>query len=711
MLLLASIGNAQIVNIPDANFKTALLTTLCASTDESTYHIADLNGDGEIQVSEALAVLWLDVHGQNIANLAGIEAFENLLSISCYSNQLTSLSLTNPQLNRLRCSNNQLTSLNISSLTQLQTLDCGGNNLTSLDITNFPILVMLWCNNNQLTEIDMSQNPLLVHHVMGSNLFTSLDFSATAPITDGEYAVYELEDNPNLTNVNFKSGITQSSYGIISIYNCPNLAFVCTGDVQLAYIQSQVIIGNPQPIVYNSYCSFTPGGQYNTISGRLAFDSDNNGCDASDTGMPNVSVHITDGSNAGANFSHQSGNYKFYTGAGTFTVEPQLELPSYFNVSPASATVNFPEANASLQTQNFCFTANGSHPDLEIILSPIGTARPGFDANYLLVYKNKGNQSVSGSANLSFDDAHADFVSAVPNVNAQAINNLSWIFTNLQPFETRTIIVKLNINSTVENPPVQAGDFLDFTATITPPSGDETPEDNVFSLHQHVVNALDPNDKTCLEGENVTVDNVGKYLHYNINFENTGTSDAVNVVVKDIIDTTKFDINSLQLLYASHPVETKITGNVVEFIFENINLPPSAINPIGGHGNVLFKIKTLPGLAIGTEVSNTAGIYFDYNAPIATNTARTTFAALGKTDFKKDDSITIYPNPVKNSVHITAKNNITNIQLFDIEGRILQTTIENKNTATLDISKQQSGIYFLKVETVDGSTIEKIIKE
>ena len=30
-----------------------------------------------------------------------------------------------------------------------------------------------------------------------------------------------------------------------------------------------------------------------------------------------------------------------------------------------------------------------------------------------------------------------------------------------------------------------------------------------------------------------------------------------------------FDKNSLQLLYASHPVKTKIDGNKVEFIVEN----------------------------------------------------------------------------------------------------------------------------------------------
>ena len=692
LLLLTGIVNAQIVNIPDANFKTALVSTICVDTngDGSSDTNADINNDGEIELSEALAVIHLKVSTQNISSLAGIENFTNLQSLDCSSNQLITL--------------------DISTLTQLKTLICPQNNLTALDVTNQPLLIWLWCQNNQLTSIDLSNNPHLLIHNLSYNLFTTLDFSANvADPANGDGATFVLSGNPNLTYVNFKNGITQNY--AISLDNCPNLAFVCAEGSHIAYIQSSAFIENPAAIVFNSYCSFTPGGEFNSVTGKLSFDADNNGCDGNDPGMSQVRVKIDDGVNTGINFSNPAGNYTFYTGVGNYTIEPQLEIPNYFNVSPASAAVNFPIVDESVQTQNFCISANGNHPDLEIILTPSGPARPGFDANYLLVYKNKGNQAISGSVSLNFDDALTDFVSSAPNADSQSVNNLSWNFSNLLPFQTQSIHFTLNVNSTVENPPVNIGDILNSTASINYATGDETPDDNVFELHQHVVNALDPNDKTCLEGENITFENVGKYLHYNINFENTGTSDAVNVVVKDIIDTTKFEINSLQLLYSSYPAYTRINGNVVEFIFENINLPPSSVNPIGGHGNVLFKIKTLPGLAVGTEVSNTAGIYFDYNAPIATNTARTTFAALSKTDFTKDNSIVIYPNPVKNSVHIMAKSIITNVQLFDIEGRILQTIFENKNDTALDISKQLNGIYFLKIITADGSTTEKIIKE
>jgi hypothetical protein len=200
-------------------------------------------------------------------------------------------------------------------------------------------------------------------------------------------------------------------------------------------------------------------------------------------------------------------------------------------------------------------------------------------------------------------------------------------------------------------------------------------------------------------------------LHYNINFENIGTAEAINIVVKDTINTAKFDVNSLQLQYASHEVESKVTGNIVEFIFKNINLPSAILDPIGGHGNVLFKIKTIPTLVVGDNVESLANIYFDYNDPIATNEAITSITALSNPDFVRDKTIVIAPNPTKNNVTVTSKNKILSIQLFDVQGRILQTVLENKNSTTLDISNKSDGIYFLKVTTEVGSSVEKLVKE
>ena len=150
-------------------------------------------------------------------------------------------------------------------------------------------------------------------------------------------------------------------------------------------------------------------------------------------------------------------------------------------------------------------------------------------------------------------------------------------------------------------------------------------------MNQTVVNSFDPNDKTCLEGDIVTPDLIGEYVNYVIRFENTGTYPAENIVVKDIIDLSKFDISTLIPIKASHSYGTKISdGNKVEFIFEKINLPFDNAN---NDGYIAFKIKTLSTLVVGDSFANEASIYFDYNFPIVTNKATSTFKSLAVEDF------------------------------------------------------------------------------
>ena len=122
----------------------------------------------------------------------------------------------------------------------------------------------------------------------------------------------------------------------------------------------------------------------------------------------------------------------------------------------------------------------------------------------------------------------------------------------------------------METPAVNIGDQLTFTAIVSPINGDENEADNFFTFNQIVVGSYDPNDIICLEGDTVSPSEIGKYLHYAINFENTGNYPAENIVVKDIIDATIFDVKSLQVLNSSDAVTARITGNVAEFIFQNI---------------------------------------------------------------------------------------------------------------------------------------------
>jgi hypothetical protein len=55
----------------------------------------DTDGDEEISVTEAEAVTYLGVSDENISDMTGIEAFVNLNSLYCCSNQITTLDVSN----------------------------------------------------------------------------------------------------------------------------------------------------------------------------------------------------------------------------------------------------------------------------------------------------------------------------------------------------------------------------------------------------------------------------------------------------------------------------------------------------------------------------------------------------------------------------------------------------------------------------------------
>jgi hypothetical protein len=806
LLLLSGIANAQIVNIPDANFKAKLLEAdvtneIARDINYNSIKI-DINNDGEIDILEANNVYHLNVGSSDITNIEGINNFVNLYNLSCTDNELSfvniislvnlnyfncssnqisdsnniivpnnlqklllrnnlftnfnlnnltnlieldlnfnyqlssiqldgllslqklycinnnlnSLSITNSNIEEIDCANNQLTSLSFENFNSLKFLHCDGNNLTNLNVSNCNNLKYINCSNNQLTNIDLSTTVNLESISASNNLFNYLDFSNCSfkhfwiignltNVINPSFA-----NNPNLIGINFKNGNDNSDsswYGFQSqaFQGCPNLNYICVdSEYERTFLSSFLDINT---VAVNSYCSFTPGGNFNTITGIIKYDSNNDGCNINDANNPNIRININDGLSIGAAFTNSSGAYSFYTQNGDFILSPTLENPSWFNISPTTATILFTDNNNNTAIQDFCITANGIHPDLEIVISPVFPSRPGFDAVYKIVYRNKGNLPLSqqNGVTLAFDLNRMDFLAASVLPSQTAPGSLSWDYTNLRPFESREILVTFNINAPTDAIPVNIGDVLTFTATVLPQVGDEDTGDNVYVYNEIVVGSFDPNDISCLEGDVVSPAEIGNYLHYMIRFENTGTAEAENVVVRTEINPADFDINSLQLLNTSHPVDARIRGNIVEFIFQNILLES------GGHGNVLLKVKSKSSLQQGDSVKKSANIYFDYNYPIATNEAETTFQALNNPSFEQDQSISLYPNPAKDKVNVSGDYDLQSIQLFDVQGRLLQTQLVEGNQTVLDIATQSNGVYFIKVTSDKGIKVGKIVKE
>ena len=716
----------------------------------------------------------LECFGNKLISL-DVTPLVNLSYLDCSFNKLTSLDVTTlGSLSKLVCMFNQLTSLDVAPLVNLTYLDCSSNLITSLDLSNNIHIKDLYCTNNrvsslninncvelvnlsasrnELISLDVSDNINLDYFSCGYNKLTTLDFSTNIgymndkafgsllvnnnqlksiilPNFNANFPAIKLSNNlfetiefksvdlsnmvcnanPNLTSIIFKNlqlNLLEINFNN-AFFECPNLKYLCVKESDILIATEK--FSSFRNLQINSYCSFNPGGIFYIIKGNTKVDNNNNGCDVEDTNYPNFKFNITNSTISGSLISDASGNYSIPVQAGTHTMTPVLENPSYFNISPTNTVVTFPTQTSPF-TQDFCITTNGVHPDLEVTVLPINRARPRFDASYKIIYKNKGTNTQSGSVNLKFNDAVLDLVSSTPVVATQTANNLSWDFSDLKPFETREITVTVNVNGPMETPAVNGGDTLDFTTTITSTLTDETPTDNTFTLNQTVVNAFDPNDKTCLEGTTIPPSAVGKYVHYMIRFENKGTAEAQNVVVKDMIDTSKFDISSLLVTQGSHPFVTKISEtNKVEFIFENINLP---FDDATNDGYVAFKIKTKPSLVVGDSFSNTASIYFDYNFPIVTNTATTSvLQSLGNQDFKFDSYFRIYPNPVKEVLNIDFKKQIevTSISIFNMLGQQILVIPNAQQTKQVDVSSLKTGNYFIKLSSNIGNSNARFIK-
>jgi surface protein len=523
--------------------------------------------------------------------------------------------------------------------------------------------------------------------------------------------LYDWDFNPSVDLTQFvgSSGLDSDNYDLLLSrfvnLNLPSRTMSAFGLEYCDFLSRDTLMQNGWVFFGDVLSSSCP---VNTLNGTILFDIDNNGCTSSDIVTEDIALLINDGTNE-ITIYNAIGLYNVKLPNGTFTITPVLDS-NLFISTPQSASVTL--ASTGVVTQDFCLTATSTVNDLEITILPLEDARPGFDTNYKLIYKNKGNTRLSGSVNFTYQDDFMDFLTANPATTSSSVGMLSWVFIDLDPFETREIEFSMNLNTPTEPTfPLNSNDLLDFNATINPTSNDDTPLDNVFDLQQVVVNSYDPNDKTCLQGETILPTMVGEYVQYRIRFENEGTASAITVRIVDYIDTNKFDIATLIPLSASHDYTTTITeGNKVEFQFDNINLPFTAP---ASQGYVLFKIKTIDTLVLGDDFSNQAEIYFDFNFPIITNLETTQVAIPLSLNESNLFQASLFPNPAQNSVSVTSNLEFHQYTIYNTLGAaVSQQKLESPALShDIPVNNLVSGLYFVEVKGDQSSFVVKMIKE
>ena len=236
---------------------------------------------------------------------------------------------------------------------------------------------------------------------------------------------------------------------------------------------------------------------------------------------------------------------------------------------------------------------------------------------------------------------------------------------------------------------------------------DDEPWLDIFCLES--VNSFDPNDKNGFpRGYNPErLINANMDIEYLIRFQNTGTAEAINIEIRDTIPVDLLDPATVRPGASSHPYTFEMSGaGMLSFTFNNIALPDSNVNEAASHGFVQFNIALRPDVPLGTVLENRAGIYFDFNAVVLTNTVwhtvDTGFLELHVSTQGPESAvpgIKVYPNPATETVWLELPGTPAAkglVRLFDPMGKVMLEKTVNGPVVEIRRGLLPAGVYFVE---------------
>ncbi len=462
--------------------------------------------------------------------------------------------------------------------------------------------------------------------------------------------------------------------------------------------------GTPYVPFSAAYQSFTQ------ISGKTFFDVNQNQVfDSTDQPVRNQLLNI---GNDYVALSNQNGNYTAYLPVGPHTVKPTAHVSSLpFN--PDSLVVYADSTGINYQNNNFkIIPPPGYCAGALAIVACNPPPRPGFN-NHVTVQFNNLFSATAVSQNIRFYySSNQTFVTATPTpVLVDTLNRfMDWSVNNINPGTSWYAGVTLRTPTSVT-----INTVLEQSASVSNSSCSSL---DTLTTRQYitVVGSYDPNDKAVSppgEGANGHVLPSTPELTYTIRFQNTGTYLAENVRITDTI-SNYLNITSLKVLSASANYEVSVSGRQVIFQFNNINLPDSNSNEPNSHGYIQYSIKPNNTFVHSSVVYNTAEIYFDFNAPIVTNTTVTTadiFAGIANMH-GETLQFNLYPNPATNQLNVTIDETLTGARLniCDVTGALITTlplTTANYQLSTVNLP---TGVYIAEIKTNEGVAKKRWVK-
>lgn len=460
----------------------------------------------------------------------------------------------------------------------------------------------------------------------------------------------------------------------------------------------------PNEVIIGSSCG--------NISGKLYLDN-NSDCsfNSGDVALTGRTVKLILGAQVVASaITDSAGDYEFSAVTGlSYTVEANNTILN--TVCPSSGVHNvtsLPAANL-----DFAMTCTTSQFDVESKYSG-GFVVPGVERSvYFRVQNNMCTPATGVSAlDLGSQVTYVPYTSPYYTAPDSIVGNtLYFSYTNLDINSHLDIRVRLKGDTTLT-----VNDTVCMSLSSTPTAGDANAANNTINPCLEVRTSYDPNMKTVYPSGVGTSGDIkpDQTMLYTVHFQNTGNFMATNIYILDTIDDQVLDLSTLEVLEFSHEMELRvINNNLLKFSFNNIMLPDSNSNEPESHGFVSFTIDQKAALAEGTKIENTAGIFFDYNPPIITNTATNTinrFVSVEEFGNANVSLIQAYPNPTsdKLTLKLDEGTHTVTVVLFDLNGkRLMEMEIEDETI--LDVSQLPSGVYLLNANSESGSQQKRIV--
>jgi uncharacterized repeat protein (TIGR01451 family) len=712
-------GNNQLVNLP--NLPATMISLECNNNQLPSLPVLP-NG-----------LLFFECSYNTLNTLPALPT--TLVAIECNSNQLTVLPELPPNLVVLYCGGNQLDSLPELPLS-LEFLSCSDNWITELPA--LPLnLQHLICSQNPIQSLPLILPPNLVNLMCSNNQLTELPElpSSVQILSCGANTLIELPELPGGLIRLFCSSndltVLPELPGSLLELQCAGNQITCFGEFP-GTIEYLDIVNNP----FNCLPNYIPAMDLGTLAYPLCdindpvtnpfgctgatgiegivFADANSNCISSGQTLTYVPTSLYDsiGTLIKSSTSLANGDYYFSAVPGTYELSiDTANLTSVLHVTcPISnaSTAILPASDTVVQGGDFGLVCAGYDLGIQSVVAN-GWVFPGevHDLSILAgdltaQYNMHCASGISGEVTIAVTGpGTVTFGGSPSNVSG---NNAVYSIADFGATNANQFVLDVLTDTTA----VSGDEFCVTVSVATNASGESDITNNLYSYCYGVVNSYDPNIKETYP-ETVEPGYQDEFT-YTIHFQNTGSAPAFNIRLADTLDAN-LDLKTFKVVNASHEFTTTVNAasRLLTVSFPDIMLPDSTTHPQGSIGFIQYRVKPIPGLTNGTVIQNTAYIYFDYNAPIITNTTENVFftdLGLGEWDA---ETIQLYPNPAENEFLVRAEREIDQITLSDINGKQVVSDFPHVKTTSVDVSDLKQGVYIVTIKTNQSVITKRLI--